>query len=84
MFTFEKRDEGFTCTRDDDGRTIALIDICTIHTIENVDGDPKKPKLAKPQDIVTPLKKDDFRIHFTGTRLTVVELEALLAELPSA
>lgn len=83
MFQFEKRDEGYTCTRSDDGRTVALIETCDVVHSDHVDADHKKPRLAKSKDFVTKLGKDDWRLHFTGTRLTVTELEALIADLPA-
>lgn len=83
MFEFENRDEGYTCTRADDGRTVCLIETCDVVHSDRADGDPKKPKLAKSQDFFVPLKKADWRLHFTGTRLTVKELESLADALPA-
>jgi hypothetical protein len=80
MFLFEPRDEGLFVAHEN-GRGVAHVDTKEVRYSIHVDGDPKKPKLAVEQQIVTPLPREAWRVHFTAHRFTPPELEAFVLEL---
>lgn len=73
MFTFTKCDDGLHA-ENQDGRTVA-------HVETKILSETADPNLRVQKKVETPLAKEDWRIHFTGTKLTAAEAEAFLQEL---
>lgn len=73
MFEFQKRDDGFMVFNKE-GRAICSIDAATTEFKEN-------PKLKDPEKIVTKFKREEWRIHFCGVKLTTNEVLELVTQI---
>lgn len=73
MFTFTKRDDGLF-VENQDGRGVA-------HVETKILSETADPNLRQQKKVETPLAKEDWRIHFTGTKLTATEVSEFLNEL---
>lgn len=69
MFTLEENEEGFSVVHE--GRAVCYVNS---KAISFKDG----PNLKFPEKVITPLPKEQWRIHFTGYKLTLPELVELL------
>lgn len=73
MYNFTHRDEGLFAEHEN-GKGIAHIDTKII-------SETNDPNLKIQQKVVTPIAREEWRIHFTGHKFTPGELEAFVKEL---
>jgi len=76
MFTFEKTDDGYKAEVTG-GKVVARITTARSEPQFAKDPTGKQIELAPK---VTPLAQDERLFHFTGTKLTAVQISALLEE----
>lgn len=73
MYTFLEREDGFLVVHENE-RAVAHVDTKVITETND-------PRLKAQEQVVTPLAKDQWRVHFTGYKFTPQELAMFLKEL---
>lgn len=73
MFTFLDREEGLLVL-DSNGRGVAHVDTKAVTETND-------PNFRVQKRSVSPLPVEEWRVHFTGTKLSMVDLEAFVSKL---
>ena len=74
MFTIEERDDGIMVSFEATSKPICHVECADITYKDD-------PKLKLPEKVRTLLPKDKWQVHFTGSKLTVAQVQALAEEL---